>query len=297
MEDNLLKIEWVDPRGKTWDLTSGKQGVFLSVGQSDFGMSPINQIVTAAGTHIATQRDPLQPSLAVDVGYRLSGQAYYDVAEEWWGFATPAEDPGTLRITQPNGKMREAKFRLREAPGTSWDYDPGLPGRDRPVEAWLLQGYSPWWDGARQFLTYSRGEISRYEPFYGKNNSWPLHITSHALTGEAYFRNTGQGPMYPIITAMGPLPSFVVQFGASAIEYNAPIPVGKIISINTEPGQVYAEDLGDGSNVLKNVRIRNRIDFPSIPRGESVRVSIRTPSTDTRSRIVVSATEKFARPF
>ena len=68
MDDNSLKIECFDPRGKAWDLTSGRQGAFLSMEQSDFDMSPIDQIVTAAGTHIATQRDSLQPSLAVDVG-------------------------------------------------------------------------------------------------------------------------------------------------------------------------------------------------------------------------------------
>ena len=44
--------------------------------------------------------------------------------------------------------------------------------------------------------------------------------------------------MYPAISAMGPLPSFVVQIGAAAIEYNTPIPAGKVIAINTEPGQV-----------------------------------------------------------
>ena len=293
--DETLRIEWVDWRGKVWDLTTGKQGVLLSEDASDLGLPPVNQILDATGNLTNTVLDPARPTLAVEVGIGLYGLEYYRLADEWWSLANQPHKVGTLRFYQPNGLRREAQFVLREAPDITWKNDPGLNG-ERPKEPWLLQGISPYWDGNPQKLTYSRGTLTYYQPFYGKTGRWPLHITPEALVGKKTFSNTGQGKMWGEWTFVGPLVNPAITYGNKTVSYRGSIPEGHTVKVQTDPRKVSAMNLTTGQNVLSKLYIPGS-SFPSIPVGESVQISISAESAAGNSIIEVVAKEQHLRPF
>lgn len=93
-----LKVEWQDPRGKVWNLTSGTEGVLLDVGQSDFTLSKIEHNYIRGNTQWSSaQVQRAEPSLKVLVGDTLTGMDYYRVADEWWGAANSPFETGCSR--------------------------------------------------------------------------------------------------------------------------------------------------------------------------------------------------------
>lgn len=292
--DETLQIYWVDWRGVTWNLTTGEQGVLLAEGAADFGLPPIHHVMDVSGVVTTTVTDPARPSLAVEVGVGLSGQEYYELADEWWSVANETGKVGLLVVHSPGRPPRWGKFLLREAPDVTWRNDPGLR-QERPVEPWLLQGVSPYWSEATQTLTYSREGLEMYKPFYGDTGEWPLYLTPKQLGGSKTFTNTGQGRMWAKWELKGPLTNPSIAYGLAIIRYNGTIPRGGLVTVETDPSHVYARDVW-GENVLNKFTIPGG-RFPSIPRGESVTVRIDSEEAGTDAHIKVSASEQHLRPF
>ena len=302
--DKTITVEWKDWTGTTWNLTTGEQGVLLSENASDFGLPPINQILDASGNLTNTVLDPARPTLAVEVGIGLHGLEYYELANKWWSIANQPHKVGKLIIKRPGIEpetgepttiIREAEFVLREAPDVTWKNDPGLR-QERAVEPWLLQGVSPYWDGNPQKLTYSRGTLTYYQPFYGKTGRWPLHITSQEFEGKKTFSNVGQGKMWGEWTFVGPLVNPAITYGNKTVSYRGSIPEGQTVKVQTDPRKVSAMNLTTGQNVLSKLYIPGS-SFPSIPVGESVQISISAESATGNSIIEVVAKEQHLRPF
>ncbi|RAV34260.1 hypothetical protein [Corynebacterium heidelbergense] len=291
-----LTVEWIDHRGKKWDLTSGTEGVLLDVDQSDFTLSPIEHTYVRGGSQWAgAQVKRAEPSLKVLVADQKTGTEYYRLADEWWSLANSPFDMGVLRVTRSDGEVRELAARLRDTPGTEYPYDPGAGLDDTPGEAWLLTSPSSYWSGPEQSVRFASDVVAgEGEPFYGtRGYGWPLYIASATAATDLFIANSGQGPVWLTWTLVGPLTS--VRFGVEGgvLAYDGAIPSGEQVVVSTAPGDRYAIEAGSGENRYGKLSGT----FAPMPVGDRIPLTITAEGMTADSAVIVTAREQFARPF
>lgn len=291
-----LKVEWIDPRGKVWDVTAGTEGVLLDVGQSDFHRSSIEHQYVRGGTQWAgSQLQRAEPSLKVLVGDQMTGSAYYSLADEWWSEANSDVNQGTLRVTRPDGEVRELRCRLRDTPGTDWQFDPGAGLDDVPGEAWLLTSSSPFWQGPEQSIRFASDEVSgEGVPFYGPEGfGWPLYIAPLTSASNLFIANRGQGPQWLTWTLIGPISSITFGVEGGWLSYSGGIADGETVVITTEPGYRYAVEAGSGENRYGHVSGT----YAPVPVGDRIPLHIVAEGLGPESAVIVTAREQFVKPF
>ena len=291
-----LKVEWIDPRGVTWTLTEGTEGVLLDAGQSDFHLSPIQHTYVRGGTQWAGSRlERAEPSLRVLVADGKTGAEYYKLADTWWSEANSAHKTGVLRVTRPDGEVRELRCRLRDTPATTWEFDPGSGIRDNPGEAWLLTSPSSYWEGPEQSISFGQSAVSGgTTPFYGASGrGWPLYIAPLNTASNLFIANRGQGPQWLTWTLTGPLTS--VRFGVEGgvLAYSGSIAAGETVVVTTEPGNRYALEVGSGENRYGKI---SGVYAP-LPVGDRLPVTIVAEGMTSASSVIVTAREQFVKPF
>jgi hypothetical protein len=294
--DERLTVEWVDPRGKVWNLTDGTEGVILDVGQSDFTLSPLEHHYVRGGTQWAgVTRERAEPSLKVVVGYDLKSSAYYQLADEWWSKANSADHPGTLRITRPDGVVRYLTARLRDTPGTTYQFDPGAGLDDPPGEPWLLTSPSAFYDGDMQLTRFTLDSLAVGTPFYGPDGTgWPLYIGEAFSAGNITAENNGEGPVWPVWTLTGPLSNAYLAVGdGRGLTFDGALGDGQSVRITTEPGARSVVDLTTGESLYSVVRGT----YQPIPAGREIPMTITADGMTTSSAIEVRFSEKYVRPF
>lgn len=301
-----LRIEWIDPRGKIWNLTSGEEGILLDLGQEGLEVSGVEHQWARGGTlWVGAQIQRAEPSLRILVGDGLTGQPYYALADEWWSEANSVFEEGVLRVTRPDGEVREMRCRLRAAPGTSFTYDPGQPFREESdrVEAWLLAGSTAMWQGRRQESAFGLGVVegrkdSSGTPFFGtRGYGWPLYISQPTLEvggdGTATFTNRGQGEMWLTWRLVGPMSNPRVGVPGAVLAYKGRIPAGEIVEITTEPGHRTVTEVGTGQSRFSSVSgvygpVPVGVDMPLVATAEGM----------TRdSRVIAVGRPQYRRPF
>ncbi len=291
-----LKIEWIDPTGQTWNLTEGTEGVLLDVNQSDFHLSPVEHTYVRGGSQWAgAQVKRAEPSLKVLVADQKTGIEYYALADKWWSQANSPFDVGVLRVTRPDGEVRELQARLRDTPGTEWAYDPGSGIDDNPGEAWLLTSPSSYWAGPEQSVRFASSVVGGGgTPFYGPNGyGWPLYISEATSAQDLFISNRGQGPVWVTWTLVGPMSAVRIGVEGGVLAYDGAIPSGEQVVISTEPGNRYALEAGSGENrygKLSGV-------YAPVPVGERIPLTITAEGMTEESSVIVTAREQFAMPF
>lgn len=291
-----LRVEWVDPRGVTWDLTEGTEGVLLDMGQADFHLSKIEHTYVRGGHLWAGARiERAEPSLKVLVADDKTGTDYYKLADEWWSEANSASKVGVLRVTRPDGEVRELRCRLRDTPGTEWKYDPGAGIEHNPGEPWLLTSPSAYWEGPEQSISFGRSAVSGSgTPFYGPNGrGWPLYIAPLDTASNLFISNRGQGPQWLTWTLTGPMSN--VRFGVEGglLSYAGSIPAGETVVVTTEPGNRYAIEVGSGDNRYGKISGT----YAPLPVGDRLPVTIVAEGMTAESSVIVTAREQFVKPF
>lgn len=291
-----LTVEWVDHRGKTWNLSTGEQGVLLATGQDDFHLSSVDHTWWRGDSQWGGVRyKRAEPSLKVFVGLGLEDWHYYELADEWWSQANSPLREGTLRVTRPDGIVRELRARLRDTPGTQWEYDPGRGLVDQPAEAWLLAGSSPFWSGEEQYVRLKGSDLyGSGTPFYGPSGAaWPLYIGSSTAFGDAYISNTGQGPLWLTWTLHGPMTG--ASFGVSdgVLTYSGSLSASETVVVTTEPGDRRAFEVNTGDSRYGNLTG----SYAAVPPGMRVNLVMDASGMTKDSYIEVSSREQFVRPF
>lgn len=300
-----LLIEWIDPRGRIWDLGTGTEGVLLDENQEGLGMSAVTHNWVRGDTMWAGMKlERARPSLRVNIGHDLYGQEWYQVAEEWWTQANSFTTPGILRFTRIDGEIREMRCRLREAPSTSYRFDPGRSFRrdSDTIEAWLLDGDSPYWQGKEQKSSFGiavvEGRIEHSTPFFGEQGrGWPLYVSQPVFEttgdGSASFSNKGQGGMWLTWTLQGPLtnPRFGVE--GAVLAYSGTISRGETVVVTTEPGFRTVTLLEQKASRFEKVSGQ----YAPLPVGEDIPLIVGAEGMDTKSKITVSGRPQYLRPF
>lgn len=290
-----LQVTWTDPRGVVWDLTRGDRGVILARGQSGLGWSEISHHYDRGAWRSVTVGVGM-PALAVRLDDRLRGEDYYRLHSEWWESANSPFEVGTLSVARPGRMPRTRRCRLGPEPGTTWDYDPGLAGIERPAEAWPLAGVSPWWEGPPQVVTFSPAQIATGggTPFYGRSGAgWPLYIGDAAAAEEAYLDNAGVGPMWPTWTITGPAAFPRVGTADGQLTYAGTLAAGEQLVIETDPTRRRAYEATTGENRMALVSGA----WLPIPRAERVPLVLAAEGMTAASSITATAAEQHATAF
>lgn len=291
-----LTVEWIDPRGVVWNLTEGDRGVLLDVGQSDFHLSPIEHTYVRGGSQWAGSKvERAEPSLKVLVADGMTGEQYYRLADEWWSLANSSHEEGVLRVTRPDGEVRELRCRLRDTPATEWQFDPGSGITDNPGEAWLLTSPSSYWEGPEQSVSFGQSAVSgEPTPFYGADGTgWPLYIAPLNSATNLFLSNRGQGPQWLTWTLVGPLSN--VRFGVEggSLSYAGSIGAGETVVVTTQPGGRYVVEAGSGENRYGQI---SGVYAP-LPVGDRLPVTIVAEGMAAQSSVIVTAREQFVKPF
>lgn len=293
---NTLQVTWTDPRGVVWDLTRGDRGVILDRGQSGLGWPEIKQHYDGP-TWLSATVGVGMPKLLVRIADHLRGEDYYRLASEWWEQANSPFDTGTLSVSRPGQMPRTRVCRLGIEPDTEWDYDPGLPGTERPPELWGLAGVSPWWEGTPQTVTFTPGQVAGAAggtPFYGASGSgWPLYIGAAAAAEDAFLTNTGTGPMWPVWTITGPASFPRVGTAEGTLTYSGTLAAGEQLVIETDPARrrVYEASSGESRWALVSGA------WLPIPRAERVPLVLAAEGMTAASSISVTASAMHATAF
>lgn len=232
-----LKVEWKDPRGVTWNLTDGTQGVILARGQSGLGLPKVTHQYDDAGRWASTQLGRAEPDLKVHVGLGLNGDDWFRLADEWWSKANSAFQTGELVVTRPDGTVRRLRARLRETPGITYDYDPGLPDavQGENPDAWMLTADGSYWEGAEQSVIINSTALGAL--FYGSSgHGWPLYIASEYATNEKTLTNSGDAEMWIRWELVGPVSNPRVGTEQGELRFIGDVPPGDVVVIETQPG-------------------------------------------------------------
>lgn len=292
-----LRIEWVDPAGRTWHLTEGTEGVLLDIDQEGLDIAEIEHTYVRGDSQWAgSTMQRLQPDLKLEVGYGLKGMEYYRLADRWWTQANSAVDEGTLRIIRPDDSVRELRCRLRTSPGTTWKYDPGAGLDSPPVELWPLTSSQAYWQGDEQSIRFSTSVIGGGggTPFYGQEgHGWPLYIAPLTSANDLFISNRGQGPQWLTWTLTGPISSITFGVGGGLLSFSGGIAAGEVVVVTTEPGYRYVTEVVSGENRYGRVSGT----YAPMPVGERVPVHIVAEGMAENSSVVVSSREQFLRPF
>lgn len=296
---DTLTTTWTDYRGKVWDLGRGTQGVILARGQKGLSWGAIDHTwVRGDQNWSATRVGREDHTLAVEVGWGLTGQDHYGVRSEWWSEANSPYNLGRLRYTRPDGVSRYRDLRLAASPGVEYDYDPGL-GLENGVEPWPLTGNGGWWNGDEQVRRFSLEDgsmgPSTGTPFYGPDGAgWPLYIGQSARAEDAWVTNMGQGPAWAVWTLEGPMTNVLIGVqGGGVMAYTGDILAGEVVEISTDPGNRYAVEVDSGDSRYQWVSGSPTV----VPTGDRVALTISAEGMTSASSITASVTELFALPF
>ncbi|APT90506.1 hypothetical protein CSPHI_05045 [Corynebacterium sphenisci DSM 44792] len=293
--DDTLTVTWTDPRGIVWDLTSGDRGVKLDIGQSGLGWSRIRHSLIRDDTALAASRvAPAELDLIIRLDDTKYAEDYYRLSSEWWEQANSPFMEGTLAVARPGRAPRTRRARLRESPGTTWPYDPGLRGQERPAELWPLLCMSPWWSGPEQEIAHRYNTNAPTRLYYTDDgHGWPLQIgaSSHA-TGK-HITNTGAGPMWPNWRIRGPMAGARVGVADDLLAVAGPLGSGDEMIIVTDPTRRAVWDVDTGDTLFHLVSGT----WAPIPAGQRVPVVIDVDGIAPGAAIIATAAEQHAQAW
>ncbi|QGJ94148.1 minor tail protein [Corynebacterium phage EmiRose] len=293
---NSLVVEWIDPRGKTWNLTTGEQGVIFDMGQQGLGWSTIQHATARSGQRILSSTlERAVHNLAISLDPERVGMPAYELREEWWYKANSPYDYGTLKFTRPDGVVRTRRLKLADTPDTKLTYDPGIGAGD-VVEVWPLTGNGPWWEGVAQehIITYADLTGGNDTPFYGADGTaYPFYISRPFAAQGVTIDNTGQGPMWLTWELTGPMTDPVIGFdGGALLQYKGVISAGEKITIITDPEYRRVID-GDGMSMFGYLYGR----VAPTPKGQQVPLVFTAQAIGAATRAVVTGVTRYAAPF
>lgn len=315
---DTLRWVWTSHRGRSWDLTNGLGDVVMANDLAGLQWNNFSHIWSDTNQlHRGVKEQNLELDLKLDIGWRHTGIRRYQVRRDWWKSSSPYHW-GTLRCIHPDGRFREAKFRLRESPQTVFQADPGAGISEDSIEVWPLISDSPWWYGPE--ISIKKPAMStaaltpEVTPIFGVDgDAWPVHtsadlpdgVTSVGSGSSAYYviENQGDAPLYMTYDLSGQYSG--LEFGLIDIQtgraysnmFNRalqPIESATLVANRTNPKLTSANGRVKWAELTK-------ADFLSIAPGTRYKLAAQppfgAPSTKTAWNITVRFRQSYAMPF
>jgi hypothetical protein len=276
--------------GSVWDVTDGRDGVFLMPeGIEGMGMPEIENY---------TFSSPVVHGVEWE-GWRASGRdchfvvgIFEDSSVEWlqmkkafWKIFRPGK---TIRweIILPNSERYNITMRFKEDGSSVYARDPVRLG-------WAIYGITcmveqPFWEGEPVEFTFENPG-SGPDDFFGDSGVGPpfyISSSSGATIDTATLNNPGDVETYAKWTAYGPFTTATVGIG----DYTIDLPetfADDVIVIDTDPRNLTAEL--NGVDIMKSLGF---FDFAEIPPGEDIVLALGMNGT---GKIVASFTPLYLR--
>jgi hypothetical protein len=286
-----LRHTWTGWNGTTFDLTDASAGVGLLGGLVGMHLPSFEQqLDELAGVDGARYRSsrtrPRNPEWTIGI-FGDSTDEWRERDQLWWDTLDP-DKPGLWQVTDPEGRSRSLRARLRSSEEHEYPQDPYEAGWS--VYSVSLLAEQPYWEGA-PILSPVWGSADN-QNFTGPDDAAPsYYIGAASNLSTAEMTNPGKVDAwlsYTITALTGGISSVTINAGGGALGYGA-IAAGQTVRIWTDPEQPYA--LRGTTDVTGTVDPWNP---RPIPAGETSPMSITLVGNGT---VQASFTPRYYRAF
>lgn len=262
---------------RTWDLSTGAQGVRLQAGVRGLNMpeftryfseSPAVSGSTYRGYRVL-ERDVMWPLWVFHNG---GSEEWLRVDREFWSSLHPNRT-GVWTYISRDGVTRTLTCRFVSDNGKTYDDDPGLFGWQ--FYQLSLVAEDPFWKGPRIRRRFGDA-TSSVPPFFGPEESPgapSYYIGGQFNLASGKVTNPGDEPAWPKWTLYGPFTEAAVGIGGKTIEVPFSVDSGEWVYIDADPA-VRTAMHGTGSPGPDNGDDRTPdlgvVEWASIPPGENL---------------------------
>lgn len=270
----MIKAAWTGWDGSEWDLRSG-QVRLTNGGFEGLSMAPVENFtretaLTDGQRYTGWRAQPRKVLMPVLIGQAQSELAWLQLERAWWKTMRPGKE-GTLSITAPDGATRTLGLRFEDDGGLPMGKDPSM---DRlTLVPFVMTADNPWWSGPQVDRELRGGDAPVNWLGGASGKAAPFVIGRASLLGRVTLDNPGDMPAYPIYRVRGPVDSWKVEIGASAVSSETPLLAGETLVVETSPSRQVAYLYADGvqTNVTRQLV---DVNFAAIPAEDSARLDV-----------------------
>lgn len=278
--------EWVGHDGSRWELSNWRSGVFLMRDGVEGLHMPAESAWVQTQSPVAHGQiysggsvEPRPVLWPVHVYADEGSDVFRDLDSRFWSTLHPGRF-GTWRVTTSAG-TRELVLRAGDNSGFAYTRDPHYSGwATYPVS---LVADDPFWRATVPVVKEFTSEAP--ENFYGGGpvggvspGATPFVISKGNTLAGAEIDNPGDVDAWPVwrVTAFTELTDIVLGVGGREVVFPGPVPVGSVLTIDTDPLDQQA--FLDGVNVTDLI---TGWGFAPIPSGGSAGLSLSMDGSGT----------------
>ena len=285
-------VPWVKTRhilhgwdGSTWDITDGRNGVYLMpVGVEGMGMPEIENYTFKSPIVHGEEWEGWR-ALPRDVFWTVgifqdSSEAWLDLKRQFWNIFRPGK---LIRweVILPDNEVYNLLVRFKGDPGSVYSRDPLKLG-------WAIYGITcsaeqPFWEGRPQTRLW---EVGSQDNFFGPSGGPPFYISSSQSIQSATITNQGDVEAFMRWELRGPFSTATVGLNGLTTTVGAAL-AGDVIVLDTDPGHLTATK--NGVDIMSTL---GAFEFPPVPPGENIALSLSMTGTGS---ITASFTPRYLR--
>lgn len=277
--------------GSVWDVTDGRDGVFLMPeGIEGMGMPDIQNYTFSSpvvhGVEWEGWRANERDCHWVIGIFEDSSVEWIEMKRAFWNIFRPGK---TMRweIILPNSERFNLIVRFKADATSVYARDPVRLG-------WAIYGITcfaeqPFWEGDPVSFTFENGVAGQTNGFFGSTGFGPpffIDSSSQATISTATLNNPGDVETYARWTAYGPFTTASVGLNGAIVNLPAAL-AGDVYEINSDPRQLTATK--NGVDIMKSLGF---FDFTEIPPGEDIELQLGMNGT---GKIVAEFTPLYLR--
>lgn len=285
------QIIWEGSDGSTWNLSDPETGVFLvrsgvrGLGDTKIEQKRDKRVGVPGSYYRTTDYGAREVHWTVYIYHDGSTREYVERVDAFWNSLDP-EVEGTMRVRIPGVRERTIRLRYDGEGNPDYDLDPAFFG-------WMkygidLQADQPFFADGTGYLNV--WEAEEVVDFFGIGDDVVV-IGSGQSIDNAEVVNQGDRPATPLITFFGPFLSAEVEIGGRIIEVPFSMEDGELLNVNSDPSAYSVID-GNGANRFSEM---GQIDWPVIPAGGTVPVSITIEGGDGAGRVGIEFSHMYRR--
>lgn len=301
MPFQTVEHTWIGTDGTEWDLTNPDSGAFLvQEGIEGLHVPPMDLVrrespMLAGASYHGYRVKPRPVVWPLYIYSDESSMHWVERDRALWKALRPGSE-GIWRVTLPNGDMRQLRMRIDPTP-MAMDRDPVRFGWQKyAVQA--TADINPFWttptEVAGSRISW-RVSDDPDEHFFGgaAGVAPPFVIAESAIETTQRFTNTGDEPVWPVITVTGPMTTVDVTIGVESFTIDSKLTSGgQWLKIVTDP-RFFAVTDNQGRNRIRDV---STWTFQPLPVEEEIALSV-TPNGDGGGSVVFDVTPLFHRAW
>lgn len=271
--------------GSTWDLTDGRNGVYLQPeGLEGLGMPEIENF-SAKSPIIHGEEWEGWRALPRDIFFAVgifqdSSEEWLDMKKRFWNIFRP----GKLvrwEVILPDNETYNLLCRFKGERGSIYSRDPMRIG-------WAIYGITlyaeqPFWEGTPQTRMW---EVGTNSDFFNGTGGPPFNISSSQSVQNATITNQGDVDAFMRWELRGPFTSATVGLGGLTTTVGSALSTDVIV-LDTDPANLSATK--NGVDIMGTL---GSFEFPPVPPGENIALGLAMSGTGS---ITATFTPRYLR--